>query len=73
VCWADTPKGWVDCGMAAALSQVGYAKAISDQVINVASLALNVATMGGGGKVAGVEGKTGIRLAFKSCRGRLNQ
>ncbi len=39
-------------------------KIVFDQVSNVASMALSVASMGGGGKLAGIAGKTGIRAAF---------
>jgi hypothetical protein len=48
VCWGQTPKGWVGCGMGAASSGDACHDAVSDQVSSVGEAALNIATLGAG-------------------------
>lgn len=49
VCWANTPKGWVGCGMGAAKNKKTCAEVIFNQVASVGQLAMNIATFGGSG------------------------
>jgi len=46
VCWADTPSGWVGCGMGAAKDSKTCTSVIIDQVASVGQIAVNIATMG---------------------------
>ncbi|EFX60420.1 hypothetical protein DAPPUDRAFT_277575 [Daphnia pulex] len=48
VCWAQPPKGWVECGMGAASSSLKCAEAVKDQVVSVGSLVVNIVTLGAG-------------------------
>lgn len=67
VCWADAPKGWVGCGMGAAINSKVCKDTIIGQITSVGEMALNigsmVATMGGstaataGAKAAANAGK----------------
>ena len=49
VCWGQTPKGWVACGMGSAKDSVTCAKVSGDQVFATGNLALNVASFGTSG------------------------
>lgn len=46
VCWSNVPKGWIECGMGAAIDRSTCSKMIFDPVVSVAELALNIATFG---------------------------
>jgi hypothetical protein len=46
VCWAAPPKGWVNCGMGAAVDSRTCANTVFNQVSSVGNLALTVATLG---------------------------
>ena len=46
VCWGETPEGWSDCGMGASNDGPTCTWVIQDQVVSVASMALNIATFG---------------------------
>jgi len=48
VCWGQTPKEWVGCGMGAASSGGKCGEVIFDQVASVGEVALNIATLGAG-------------------------
>ena len=47
VCWGQPPSGWVVCGMGAATTTTKCATIIIGQVASVATIALNIATLGG--------------------------
>ena len=49
VCWGQTPKGWVNCGMGSAKDSVTCAQVSGDQVFATGNLALNVASFGTSG------------------------
>lgn len=46
VCWGQSPKGWVDCGMGAAKDSLTCAKIIAGQVVAVGNLALTIGSLG---------------------------
>ena len=46
VCWANTPSGWVGCGMGAAKDSQTCKDTIIDQVSSVGQVALTIATAG---------------------------
>lgn len=46
VCWGSTPKGWVGCGMGAAVDSKTCRDAIIGEVTSVGQLAISIATMG---------------------------
>jgi hypothetical protein len=46
VCWANTPNGWVDCGMGSAITTKVCTETIFDQVASVGNLALKIVTFG---------------------------
>jgi hypothetical protein len=49
VCWAQIPKGWVNCGMGTAKDSATCAQIVFGQVYSVGNLAFNIATFGGSG------------------------
>jgi hypothetical protein len=49
VCWAQNPKGWVNCGMGTAKDSATCASIVFGQVSSVGNLALNISTAGGSG------------------------
>jgi hypothetical protein len=49
VCWAQNPKGWVNCGMGTAKNSATCAQIVFGQVSSVGMLALNISTAGGSG------------------------
>jgi hypothetical protein len=64
VCWANTPKGWVGCGMGAAKDSKVCAGAIFGQIASVGEMALNIGTMvvtAGGSAGASVAAKTAAK------------
>ena len=62
VCWANTPSGWVKCGMGSAVNSKACASVIIDQVTSVGTIALNIATLGSSGAVTSAA-KGATRLA----------
>lgn len=46
VCWAEKPKGWVNCGMGAAKDSKTCASITFSQVSSVGQLAINIGTLG---------------------------
>ena len=65
VCWANTPKGWVGCGMGAAKDSKTCAKQIFDQVSSIGQVALTIATAGSSAGASGAAnaGKNAGKLA----------
>lgn len=49
VCWAQNPKGWVNCGMGTAKDKATCGMIVFGQVSSVGNLALNISTAGGSG------------------------
>ena len=45
VCWANAPKGWVNCGMGAAKDSKVCKDIIIGQITSVGEMALNIAGM----------------------------
>ena len=83
VCWGQTPKEWVGCGMGAASSGGKCGEVIFDQVASVAEVALNIATLGAGNAVTKParfarlkkvfqEAKTGNAKFAEAVAGRAN-
>ena len=83
VCWGQTPKEWVGCGMGAASSGGKCGEVIFDQVASVAEVALNIATLGAGNaatkparfarlKKLFQEAKTGNAKFAEAVAGRAN-
>lgn len=64
VCWAEHPKGWVDCGMGAAKDSATCAKVVFGQVSSVAQMAIFVASLGtsGAGSSAVKGGESASKL-----------
>lgn len=57
VCWADKPKGWVNCGMGAAKDSKTCASIIFGQVAAVGEMALFIGSLGtSSGATAGAKG-----------------
>lgn len=56
VCWADTPDGWVDCGMGAASDDAACAEVVFDQVSSVGQMAMFVGTFGTSSAATGAAG-----------------
>lgn len=65
VCWAEKPKGWVDCGMGAAKDDVTCGQIIFDQVSSVGQIAIFVASLGtsSAGTAAAGGARSATRLA----------
>ena len=68
VCWGQTPKTWVGCGMGAASSGDKCAEAVFDQVSSVGEAALNIATLGAGNAVTKPLKFAKLKEAYKAAK-----
>lgn len=64
VCWINTPAGWFNCGMAAAISQEVCATTILGQIGAVAQVAFNIVTT-----VVTFGGASGVNTAGNVAKG----
>jgi hypothetical protein len=63
VCWAQAPKGWVECGMGAAKDSKTCASIVFNQVASVGKLAMTVVTLG-----SSVAATSGANAADKASK-----
>ena len=66
VCWADKPKGWVNCGMGAAKDSKTCASITFGQVASVGEMALFIGSLGSSG--AASKAATGPEKATKLAK-----